>query len=115
VASGRGLQPEAVEQVAQGRVWTGIQARERGLVDELGGFDQALSEVRRLAGIAPEAPLRLEYHPRERGLLESLAAGDFARAGRAIGRLASWLETAARLLEGTGIESRYLGPLPTAP
>ncbi|WP_268035438.1 signal peptide peptidase SppA [Algoriphagus sp. PAP.12] len=42
VAEGRNMSPEAVKEVASGRVWTGNQAIERGLVDELGGLDRAI-------------------------------------------------------------------------
>lgn len=51
VADGRGLSLEAVEAIAQGRVWTGKQALENGLVDGLGGMDQALAAAARLAEI----------------------------------------------------------------
>ena len=51
VADGRGLSLEAVEDIAQGRVWTGKQALENGLVDGLGGMDQALAAAARLAEI----------------------------------------------------------------
>ena len=40
------------------RVWTGVQARERGLVDELGGFDQAVERARRLANLQPGVRLK---------------------------------------------------------
>lgn len=46
-----------VDAVARGRVWTGAQAKERGLVDEIGGFRQALEEARRLGGLADDAPI----------------------------------------------------------
>ena len=49
VASGRGMTLEAVEEVAQGRVWTGEQALENGLLDGLGGMDEALAAAARLA------------------------------------------------------------------
>ena len=50
VAEGRGFDsPEAVDAVARGRVWTGRQALEQGLVDELGGFDRALLAAKELA------------------------------------------------------------------
>jgi protease-4 len=67
VARGRRLPLEQIEPVAGGRVWTGRQALERHLVDELGGLDAAANEARRLAGLRPDAPL---VHPRaERGEL----------------------------------------------
>jgi protease-4 len=104
VVQGRGLDPAAVEAAGQGRVWSGSQARDRGLVDVLGGFDKALEEARALAGIDPDAPLRLEFHPRERTLLEGLLSGDLARAWTALSRLAGWIETAGRALEQEGFE-----------
>jgi protease-4 len=51
VAEGRKLSKAAVDAVGQGRVWTGEQARERKLVDEIGGLRQALEEARRVAGL----------------------------------------------------------------
>lgn len=50
VAEGRRMTPEAVEQVARGRVWTGAQAHERGLVDHIGGFSDVVEAARELAG-----------------------------------------------------------------
>jgi protease IV len=56
VARGRGIPPEAVEPLAGGRVWTGSEAIEKGLVDELGGFRDALEAAKNLAGIQGNAP-----------------------------------------------------------
>ena len=52
VAEGRGMTKEAVDQIAKGRIWTGKQAKEIGLVDELGGLNLALSIARKKAGLA---------------------------------------------------------------
>lgn len=49
VQAGRELDPEALEAVAGGRVWLGVQAHARGLVDELGDFETALAKARELA------------------------------------------------------------------
>ena len=49
VASGRNMTVEEVEAIAQGRVWTGEQALQNGLVDGLGGMDQAIEAAARLA------------------------------------------------------------------
>ena len=49
VAEGRNMSLEQVEEIAQGRIWTGKQALENGLVDGLGGFEQALEAAARLA------------------------------------------------------------------
>ena len=54
VAEGRGMTEEQVEEVARGRVWTGAQALEIGLVDELGDFETALAVAKKLAGLELE-------------------------------------------------------------
>lgn len=64
VAAARGLAPEAAEAGAQGRVWTGRQAQARGLVDELGGLEEAFDAVRRALGLAADQPLLVERVPR---------------------------------------------------
>ncbi len=63
VAEGRNLTTEAVDRVAQGRVWTGADARERGLVDELGGLRTALRRAKVLAGLDEDADVRIVTYP----------------------------------------------------
>jgi protease-4 len=58
VASGRSRTPAQVDPIAGGRVWTGRQALGNGLVDELGGFEKALAEARRLGGLGEDPALR---------------------------------------------------------
>jgi len=58
VTASRKLSREAAESVGGGRVWTGRQALERGLVDELGGLENGLAKARELAGLHPRAPMR---------------------------------------------------------
>ena len=57
VAAGRKLDKSAVDRVARGRVWTGEQAFEKGLVDEVGGLRQALGYARQLAQLPDDAPI----------------------------------------------------------
>jgi protease-4 len=76
VAESRASTPEAIDRVAQGRVWTGRQARDVGLVDELGGLDRAVMIARERAGIAPDAAVRLVVSPPRRTVLE-LLTGSF--------------------------------------
>lgn len=57
VAKGRKLQPETVEKIAKGRVWTGSQALANGLVDELGGMDAALDYAAKKIGATSRADL----------------------------------------------------------
>ena len=54
VAEGRGMTEEAVEEIGRGRIWTGAQALEIGLVDELGDFGTAVAAAKELAGLDPE-------------------------------------------------------------
>jgi protease-4 len=58
VADGRGLTRERAHELARGRVWSGADAHERGLVDELGGLDRAAELARARAGLPDGAPLR---------------------------------------------------------
>lgn len=63
VAEGRRLTPEAVDAVGRGRVWTGEQALERGLVDSLGGLRVAALEARKALGLDPMADVALIPYP----------------------------------------------------
>jgi protease IV len=63
VADGRNLTAEAVNAVAQGRVWTGADALERGLVDELGGLRTAVRRAKILAGLDEDAEVRVATFP----------------------------------------------------
>lgn len=51
IARARGRRPEEIESLAQGRVWSGADARAAGIVDELGGVDEAIAEAAKLAGL----------------------------------------------------------------
>jgi ClpP class serine protease len=69
VASGRSLPVDSVLAVASGRVWTGKQALDRHLVDELGGLDVAVTKARDLAKVTEDtAPVR--NYPREKNFLQ---------------------------------------------
>jgi protease-4 len=63
VAEGRKLSTEAVDAVAQGRIWTGADALERGLVDELGGLRTAVRRAKILAGLDEDTEVRVVSHP----------------------------------------------------
>jgi len=68
VADGRQLSREAVAAVAEGRVWTGRQALQRGLVDLIGGFERALDEAKVLAGLSPGELVTVERYPKPKRL-----------------------------------------------
>lgn len=63
VADGRNLTTKDVDNVARGRVWTGADALERGLVDELGGFRTAVRRAKVLAGLDPDSEVRVLSYP----------------------------------------------------
>jgi protease IV len=63
VARGRNLSVDAVDAVARGRVWTGADALEHGLVDELGGLRTAVRKAKVLAGLDEDAKVRLVGYP----------------------------------------------------
>lgn len=66
VAAGRGMSVEDVREIAKGRVWTGAAALERGLVDSLGGFNEAIRVVKEEAGIPAGDSITLRKFPREK-------------------------------------------------
>ena len=72
VAEGRHKKFEDVTPIAQGRVWTGVKAKELGLVDEIGGLDAALAEARSLAKV--DATVGLEIYPPGPTLRDVLAS-----------------------------------------
>jgi protease IV len=72
VAEGRRMKPEDIDAVARGRVWTGAQAKDRKLVDHIGGLREALAEARKRADLPPDATI-VEYPEEDDSLLGSLA------------------------------------------
>jgi protease-4 len=71
-AAGRNTTPERIDAIAQGRVWTGRQAKELGLVDELGGLDRALAIAKERAKIAAGSEVELVVFPPKRSIFEVL-------------------------------------------
>lgn len=65
VASGRRLDPSKTEAVAQGQIWTGADAKDRGLVDALGGWSVAIELAKEEAGFKRETQVRLVSYPSE--------------------------------------------------
>ena len=72
VAEGRGLTRDQVVDAAEGRVWTGEQARERQLIDGVGGFRSALTLARDAVGAGPDETLELRRYPRPRSPLDRI-------------------------------------------
>ena len=63
VAKARGQSYDAIDAIAQGRVWTGQQALERGLVDQLGGLHEAVADAAKQAGLGKTYPVRYQEAP----------------------------------------------------
>lgn len=72
VSKGRGKTDEEVNTIGQGRVWTGTQAKENGLIDEFGGLEKAISVAKELAGLPAEKDVRRIVLPEPKPFLESL-------------------------------------------
>jgi protease-4 len=72
-AQSRKTTPEKIDAVAQGRVWTGAQAREHGLVDVLGGLDAAVSIAKERAHIPANEEIEIVEYPGRRTLFETLS------------------------------------------
>ena len=72
VAQGRGLTQEQVHAVAKGRIWTGEDAKDIGLVDELGGFPVALRLAKQAAGIEEDAPVQVKLFPEQKTLVDTV-------------------------------------------
>jgi protease-4 len=75
VAANRHMTIGQVNDIAQGRVWTGLRAKELKLIDTLGTFDDALAKAKEFAGMPAGAEAKIEELPERPGFLESLLAG----------------------------------------
>ena len=74
-AEGRQTTRDRLHEVAQGRVWTGRQALEHGLIDEVGGLGRAIALAKEKAGIDPGDEVELVVYPRPKGFFELLEEG----------------------------------------
>jgi protease-4 len=100
VADARASTPEKIDAIAQGRVWTGRQARDLGLVDDLGGLWKAVAIAKQRAKIDPDRHVELDIYPPRRSFYE-LVANPFGSASlRAAGPLgALFADPHAKALE----------------
>ncbi|HEY1643963.1 MAG TPA: signal peptide peptidase SppA [Streptosporangiaceae bacterium] len=108
VAEGRRMTPERVHELARGRVWSGADALDNGLIDELGGLDCAVAAARRRAGLPATAQLRA--YPRSRPIdrLRPPASSE-SRGAAAASLLAESWGPAAQLAAQAGLPP--YGPL----
>lgn len=108
VADGRGLTKEQVDSIGQGRVWSGEQALERGLVDRLGSIDNAISAAAAKAGLET---YRLVTYPAIKSPFESLLSGSADRIStwfsrRELGEHYRYYDQAKAALQLRGIQAR---------
>ena len=92
VARGRKLPPARVREIARGRVWTGAQAKALGLVDQLGGLEEAIAKARQLARIPTDESVRFKRYPEAKSPFAALSdlfgvSGESARVLIGIGAL----------------------------
>src|SRR4029077_6259056 len=108
VAASRHTSPEKIDQVAQGRVWTGRQAKQNGLVDALGGLDAAVAIAKQRAKLAADSDVELVVYPPRKSFYE-IVAEQFNGSGDQVA-VSTWL--AANLSEGEPGALRVMrGPL----
>jgi protease-4 len=119
VGSGRDLSPEQVEQAAQGKIWSGADAKAQGLVDELGGLKAAIAGARELAEIPEDQAVRVVDRPKRpdplRRLIEGALRGQVeSPAAEALGQIARGLQPLVdviAVLEGRQEERRLESPV----
>src|SRR5690606_3220449 len=104
-AEGRNMTKDDVRAVAAGRVWSGSEAADNGLVDVLGGFDEAVQLAAERAGVADD--YRLRYYPERKSFLEmwlEQAQEDQARVE--LGELHRYYNEVKKLSEYQGAQAR---------
>jgi protease-4 len=114
VADGRKLPKEKVLQIAKGRIWSGQDAKNLGLVDELGGFDTALNLAKKAVGIADSEDVRLVVYPRPKTFLQSLLQrqgpdNSDKEAAQTLARILEIVQPMARQLDAAGVNRKNGG------
>jgi len=106
-AQGRHLDLAKLRELAKGRVWSGVDAKQRGLVDELGGYETALRLAKQAAHLAPDADVEVREYPRQRNPFEEIFGegreSSDEEGARAVERLAAALRPALRALREAGL------------
>jgi protease-4 len=105
-ATGRKMEFSRLEALAQGRVYTGRQAKKLGLIDEIGTLDDAVAQAKKLAGLKPGADVEILVLPQPKSIFEQLFGGEgpemdeFAAAMPEFVKTLRDLETWKQLLGG---------------
>jgi protease-4 len=107
VARRRGMTFDEAQKLAHGRVWSGRQAKENGLVDELGGLDRAIEIAKELAKIPADEKVTVVHFPKKKSLLEVVTGdgGGIAAAANYAARrfIRENLADAWRMLNGNSL------------
>jgi len=109
-AEGRKMKQDDLKKIASGRVWTGEQAKQNGLVDELGGLEQAIHAAAKLAKLK-EDDYRLRYLPEQKSFLEELfdnssESVETRTLQKNLGLLAPYVKDIQKLKSWQGIQTR---------
>lgn len=108
-AAGRKMPVDSIKAIAGGRVWTGSQGKAIGLVDQLGGLDDAIKLAAQSAKLK-DGDYKLKYQPRKKPffeqLMSSLSGDDDARMQAQLGELAPYVKYLKKLKTMEGIQMR---------
>jgi protease IV len=130
VADGRKMDPAKVEAIAKGRVWTGVEGKANGLVDELGGLDVAVKLAKDAAHIGAADPFVLRPYPEPKSPIAEIMAnlsgqddetGGGSEIGLSLGRFAALapllrrLDMVSRAVEETGGTRASMTPVELTP
>jgi protease-4 len=111
VADGRKLSKDKVLEIAKGRIWSGQEAKNLGLVDELGGYETALNLAKKAAGIAEGDEVKVVVFPRPKTLLESVIErrgqenSEKEAVGQTLARVLQMVQPVAREIHTIGIKA----------
>jgi protease IV len=112
VADGRKLPKEKVLEIAKGRIWSGQDARNLGLVDELGGYDTALQLTKKAIGVPESDDVKIVVYPRPKTVLQALLDrrgpenSDKEVVSQTLAKILQEVQPVARQLEAVGIKNR---------
>ena len=112
VADGRKLPKEKVLEIAKGRIWSGQDAKNLGLVDELGGYDVALRLAKKAIGVSEGEEVKIVVYPKPKSLIESVMErrgpdnSDKEALGQMLARILEVVQPVARELDAIGIKSQ---------
>ncbi len=112
VAEGRKLPKEKVLEIAKGRIWSGQDAKNLGLVDELGGYDTALRLAKRAAGVPESDEVKVVVYPRPKSLFQSVIDrrgpenSDKEAVRQTLARVFQMVQPVARQLNAIGLRTK---------